>query len=129
VADRYREAGNLAGHDPAVLEVSIAGHGYVSSNGRAAKEDWYRYETSVLKSVGLKVPDRAYFDANYAPGGMTMVGEPDEIAERLIALQRNVGHRRHIIQMDLGGVPHQDVLRSIELLGTEVALKVRAELG
>jgi alkanesulfonate monooxygenase SsuD/methylene tetrahydromethanopterin reductase-like flavin-dependent oxidoreductase (luciferase family) len=60
---------------------------------------------------------------------MTMVGEPNEIADRLIAFQRELGHTRQILQMDLGGIPHREVLRSIELLGTEVAPKVRAALG
>jgi alkanesulfonate monooxygenase SsuD/methylene tetrahydromethanopterin reductase-like flavin-dependent oxidoreductase (luciferase family) len=128
MAATYREAGQSAGHDPATLEVSIAGHGFVAKDGRAAKENFYRYESSVLKTVGIPVPDQDYFDANYAPGGMTMVGEPNEIADRLIAFQRKLGHTRQILQMDLGGVPHREVLRSIELLGTEVAPQVRAEL-
>jgi hypothetical protein len=36
---------------------------------------------------------------------------------------------RHFLQMDIGGMPHAEVLKSIELLGTEVAPKVRAELN
>jgi alkanesulfonate monooxygenase SsuD/methylene tetrahydromethanopterin reductase-like flavin-dependent oxidoreductase (luciferase family) len=129
VAAGYREAAQHAGHDPAALEVTVAGHGFVGTDGRAAKESFYRYESSVLTTVGRPVPERAYFDANYAAGGMTMVGEPDEIADRLIGLQRQLGHTRQILQMDLGGIPHREVLRSIELLGTEVAPKVTAELG
>jgi len=128
VAAAYHEAGHHAGHNPATLEISVAGHGFVAKDGRAAKDNFYRYESSVLRTVGRPVPDRAYFDANYAPGGMTMVGDPSEIADRLIAFQRVLGHNRQILQMDLGGIPHQEVLRSIELLGTEVAPKVRAEL-
>jgi hypothetical protein len=31
--------------------------------------------------------------------------------------------------MDIGGVPHRTVLTAIELLGTEVAPRVRAELA
>jgi alkanesulfonate monooxygenase SsuD/methylene tetrahydromethanopterin reductase-like flavin-dependent oxidoreductase (luciferase family) len=129
MAAAYREAGRRAGHNPAILQVAVAGHGFVAKDGRAAKENFYRHESSVLKTVGIPVPDRAYFDANYAPGGMAMVGEPNEIADRLIAFQRKLGHTRQILQMDLGGIPHREVLRSIELLGTEVAPQVRAELG
>jgi alkanesulfonate monooxygenase SsuD/methylene tetrahydromethanopterin reductase-like flavin-dependent oxidoreductase (luciferase family) len=129
IAAAYREAGRRAGHDPGALEISVAGHGFVAKDGQAAKENFYRYESQVLKTVGRPVPERAYFDANYAPGGMTMVGEPGEIAERLIAFQREMGHSRQILQMDLGGIPHREVLRAIELLGTEVAPMVRAELG
>jgi alkanesulfonate monooxygenase SsuD/methylene tetrahydromethanopterin reductase-like flavin-dependent oxidoreductase (luciferase family) len=129
IAETYREAGRQAGHDPATLEVSVGSHGFIAKDGRAAKESFYRYESSVLKTVGRPVPDRAYFDTNYAPGGMTMVGEPNEIADRLIDFQRKLGHNRQTLAMDHGGIPHLEVLRSIELLGTEVAPKVRAELG
>jgi protocatechuate 3,4-dioxygenase beta subunit len=52
VATTYREAGHRAGHDAARLEVSVAAHGLVSDDGRAAKENFYRYENSVLKTVG-----------------------------------------------------------------------------
>jgi alkanesulfonate monooxygenase SsuD/methylene tetrahydromethanopterin reductase-like flavin-dependent oxidoreductase (luciferase family) len=79
IADGYREAGIRAGHDSALLEVSVAGHGFISANGPAAKENFYRYESSVLRTVGHKVPGRAYFDTNYALGGLTMVGDLDEI--------------------------------------------------
>jgi hypothetical protein len=82
MAAAYREAGRRAGHDPAILEVSVAGHGFVAKDGRAAKENFYRHESSVLKTVGIPVPDRAYFDANYASGGMAMVGEPNCWAPR-----------------------------------------------
>jgi alkanesulfonate monooxygenase SsuD/methylene tetrahydromethanopterin reductase-like flavin-dependent oxidoreductase (luciferase family) len=129
IAGIYREAGQRAGHDPATLEVSVAAHGFVARDGRAAKEAFHRYESAVLRTVGRPVPDRAYFDTNYAPGGMTMVGDPSEVADRLIAFHRELGHSRQILQMDLGGIPHREVLRAIELLGTEVAPKVRAELG
>jgi alkanesulfonate monooxygenase SsuD/methylene tetrahydromethanopterin reductase-like flavin-dependent oxidoreductase (luciferase family) len=129
IAEIYREAGQRAGHDPAALEISVGSHGFISKDGPAAKENFYRYESSVLRTVGRPVPDRAHFEANYASGGMTMVGEPDEIADRLVAFQRKLGHSRQTLAMDHGGIPHRDVLRSIELLGTEVAPRVRAELG
>jgi alkanesulfonate monooxygenase SsuD/methylene tetrahydromethanopterin reductase-like flavin-dependent oxidoreductase (luciferase family) len=66
---------------------------------------------------------------NYSPGGMVFAGDPVEIAERIIDLHRRLGHRRQFLQMDIGGMPHRDVLASIELLGAEVAPRVRAELN
>jgi alkanesulfonate monooxygenase SsuD/methylene tetrahydromethanopterin reductase-like flavin-dependent oxidoreductase (luciferase family) len=46
VAASYREAGERSGHDPGALEVSVAGHGFIAKDGRAAKENFYRYESS-----------------------------------------------------------------------------------
>jgi hypothetical protein len=60
---------------------------------------------------------------------MVFAGDPEEIAGRIIDLHHHLGHMRHFLQMDIGGVPHAQVLKSIELLGTEVAPRVRAELN
>jgi alkanesulfonate monooxygenase SsuD/methylene tetrahydromethanopterin reductase-like flavin-dependent oxidoreductase (luciferase family) len=51
---------------------------------------------------------------------MVFAGEPAKTADRIIDLHHHLGHSRHFLQMDIGGMPHADVLKSIELLGTEV---------
>ena len=63
------------------------------------------------------------------PGGMVFAGSADEITERILHLHGLLGHTRQILQMDVGGMPQRDFLRSIELLGTEVLPAVRHELG
>jgi alkanesulfonate monooxygenase SsuD/methylene tetrahydromethanopterin reductase-like flavin-dependent oxidoreductase (luciferase family) len=83
-----------------------------------------------MAAAGRGAPDDpAFFEQRYQPGGMVFAGDPGEIADRLIEFQRALGHSRHIIQMDIGGIPHRDVLASIELLGTQVAPAVRTALG
>ena len=62
------------------------------------------------------------------PGGMVFAGGPDEIADRILHLHEALGHRRQILQMDVGGMPHTTYLEAIELLGTEVLPQVRKEL-
>jgi alkanesulfonate monooxygenase SsuD/methylene tetrahydromethanopterin reductase-like flavin-dependent oxidoreductase (luciferase family) len=55
------------------------------------------------------------------------VGSPQEIAERLIEVGKLTGADRYALQMDWSGVPHADVMRAIELLGTEVLPLVEKE--
>jgi hypothetical protein len=59
---------------------------------------------------------------------MVFAGGPNEIAERILHLHALLGHSRQILQMDVGGMPHADFLRGIELLGTRVLPQVRAAL-
>ncbi len=40
-----------------------------------------------------------------------------------------VGHQRTMLQLTVGTIAHRDTLRAIELLGTEVAPAVRAEVA
>ncbi len=132
VAELYRAAGRQSGHRVENLEVAVAGHGFIADDSVTARDTFYEYEGRLMASFaarrGMAPPDRAYFDRNYGPGGMVMVGGPEEVAERLVVFQRQLGHCRHILQMDLGQIPQRMVLRSIELLGTRVAPLVRSEL-
>jgi alkanesulfonate monooxygenase SsuD/methylene tetrahydromethanopterin reductase-like flavin-dependent oxidoreductase (luciferase family) len=129
LGDLYRESAGQAGVDASRLAISVASHGFVDRDGGAAKELFFRHEQAAYAAFG-RFPARSWPDAapNYSPGGMVFAGHPEEIAERIIDLHRHLGHSRHFLQMDIGGMPHARVLESIELLGTEVAPLVRAEL-
>lgn len=125
----YRQAADQAGADPATLAISVAGHGLVAADGRAAKQTFFRHESAAYAAHGRFAPltwEEA--EPNYSPGGMVFAGDPSEVADRIIDLHRHLGHTRHFFQMDIGGMPQSEVLSSIELLGTEVAPRVRAEL-
>jgi alkanesulfonate monooxygenase SsuD/methylene tetrahydromethanopterin reductase-like flavin-dependent oxidoreductase (luciferase family) len=59
---------------------------------------------------------------------MVFAGGPDEIAGRILHLHRLLGHSRQILVMDVGDMPHQTFLRTIELLGKDVLPKIRKQL-
>jgi alkanesulfonate monooxygenase SsuD/methylene tetrahydromethanopterin reductase-like flavin-dependent oxidoreductase (luciferase family) len=58
-----------------------------------------------------------------------MVGTPDEAIAKILAQHEVFRHDRTLMQMSVGDQPQAAILRSIELLGTVVAPKVRAELA
>jgi alkanesulfonate monooxygenase SsuD/methylene tetrahydromethanopterin reductase-like flavin-dependent oxidoreductase (luciferase family) len=71
---------------------------------------------------------RESFETSRGPRGANFVGTPAEVAAKIVAQHRVFGHQRFLIQFSVGTLPHADVLRSIELFGTEVAPLVRAEI-
>jgi len=126
----YRQAAEQAEVDPSRLKISVAGHGFVERDGRAAKARFFRHEQAAYAAHGRFAPLTWEESApNYSPGGMVFAGDPKEVADRIIDLHHHLGHMRHFFQMDIGGMPHAEVLKSIELLGTEVAPRVRSELA
>lgn len=133
LADLYYDAATQAQHDPSRLDISVASHGFVAADGNAAKATFLEHEGLLMSQGaaqrGFAAPDRSFFDQRYAPGGMVFVGDPSEVADRIIAFQQVLGHSRQILQMDLGHLPHREFLAGIELLGTEVLPRIRAELG
>ena len=52
----------------------------------------------------------------------------EQVAEKILFEHELFGNTRYVGQMSLDAVRHPDVLRSIELFGTEVAPVVRAEV-
>ena len=72
---------------------------------------------------------RPEYEALRSPRGALAVGSPEQVAEKILFEHELFGHQRYLAQMSVGAVAHRDVLRSIELFGTEVAPVVRAEVA
>jgi alkanesulfonate monooxygenase SsuD/methylene tetrahydromethanopterin reductase-like flavin-dependent oxidoreductase (luciferase family) len=68
------------------------------------------------------------YQALRSPHGALAAGSPEQVAEKILLGHELFGHQRYIAQMSVGAVEHRDVLRSMELFGTEVAPLVRAEV-
>jgi alkanesulfonate monooxygenase SsuD/methylene tetrahydromethanopterin reductase-like flavin-dependent oxidoreductase (luciferase family) len=67
--------------------------------------------------------------ASHELRGANFVGSPDQIVEKILFQHEIFKHDRFLLQMSVGTLAHADVMRAIELLGTEVAPKVRAALA
>ena len=72
---------------------------------------------------------RQDFNALRTKRGALVVGSPDEVVEKILFQHELFGHQRFMAQMSVGSLPHAQVLRSIELFGTEVAPAVRTEVA
>ncbi|MEJ7425485.1 hypothetical protein WL522_13280, partial [Staphylococcus warneri] len=54
------------------------------------------------------------------------VGTPDEVVERTLGFREYVGdYQRQLFLIDHAGLPHAEVMRQVELLGTEVIPELR----
>jgi alkanesulfonate monooxygenase SsuD/methylene tetrahydromethanopterin reductase-like flavin-dependent oxidoreductase (luciferase family) len=130
LVELYREAAARAGHDPAALAVGINGHAYVGdTSAGAADAFWPGYERAMNqlgRERGWAPIGRGGYEAARGPLGALMVGDPDEVAERILAVHRIFANTRILLQMDVGGMDHEGRMRAIELLGREVAPRVRA---
>jgi len=133
LALHYREALRAAGHDPSAVPLAVTGHAFIARKAREAADVAFPPYAQVMSQIGRErgwpPMTRQQFDAMREPRGSLFVGDPEQVAEKLVRQRRLFGHQRALFQMGLGAVPHAAVLRSIELLGTEVMPMVRRELG
>ncbi|WP_435107002.1 LLM class flavin-dependent oxidoreductase [Nocardiopsis synnemataformans] len=129
----YRDAWAQAGRPAERADIAVAVHGFVAESGERARATYLDYEHRMMADgsaeLGRPAPARTDRAAALGPGGMVFVGDPNEIADRILHLHGLLGHSRQILQMDVGGMPQRDFLRGIELLGTQVLPQIRAELG
>src|SRR5690606_29182213 len=72
---------------------------------------------------------REHFETGRQPRGHLMVGDPEEVAEKILFQHEVFGMQRYLLQFSVGTVQHQRMLEAIELFGTEVAPLVRAEVA
>src|SRR5690606_9859679 len=109
--------------------VSINSHAFVADTSEAAADAFFPSYAQTMTRIGRErgwpPTTRAQFDASRGPGGALLVGSPDEVIEKVLYEYRLFGHQRFRAQLTVGPMPHDKVLRAIELLGTKVAPAVR----
>jgi probable LLM family oxidoreductase len=133
VVELYRRAAARAGHDPSTLPVAISSHGFLAEDGERAADLAYPPTATVMNRIGRERGwppiDRAHFEGERALAGALFVGDVDQVAEKILYQHRLFGHQRFLLQLTVGPMPHEEVLRAIELLGSRVAPVVRKALG
>jgi alkanesulfonate monooxygenase SsuD/methylene tetrahydromethanopterin reductase-like flavin-dependent oxidoreductase (luciferase family) len=131
--DLYREAGRRAGHSPAQLKVGVHSIGYVAETTQQAADDFFpgyaRSFSRIGKERGWRPVTRAGFDAQRGPQGALLIGDPDEVVEKIIRHSKALGGISRItFQMNPGSLSQEKLMRSIELIGRHVAPALREEL-
>ena len=132
--DLYREAGRRAGHSPEKLMVGLHAIGFLGNTTEQAAEDFYpgysHTFTEIGKERGWPPATRAQFDALRGPTGALLIGDVDTVTQKILYVNDVLGGLSRItFQMGVSALPHQKMLRSIELLGTGVAPLAQAELN
>ncbi|MES2516250.1 MAG: LLM class flavin-dependent oxidoreductase [Bacteroidota bacterium] len=133
LVDLYREAGKRAGHAPETLKVGLHSLGYVAPTTEEAIADFYpgyaETFTRIGKERGWPPVTRQHFDAQNGPTGALLIGGPEEIAAKILRHSEALGGiSRFTFQMDNAALPHEKLLRSIELIGSRVMPLVKAQL-
>ena len=133
MVDLYRAAAKRAGHDPATLPVSINSHGYIADSSRQASDEAYPpyFETMgrIGRERGWSPPTREKFEAERSERGALLVGDPEQVIDKILWEHELFAHERFLMQMSVGTMPHDKIMHSIELLGDVVAPAVRKALG
>ena len=125
LVDIYRQAGKEAGHSPEKLKVGLHSLGYVANSMDEAIDLYYdgyaKMFTKIGRERGWGPVTREQFDQQTGPLGAIVLGDPEQVSEKIRRHSEALGGiDRFQFQMDIADITHDNLLKSIELIGTEV---------
>jgi probable LLM family oxidoreductase len=131
--DLYRQAGRRAGYLPHQLKVGVHSLGYVAESTQEAVNDFFPGYVHTMNEVGKErgwpKMTRASFEAQRGQQGALLVGDPDEVAKKIIRHSQALGGISRItFMMNPASLPHQKLMCATKLIGTRIAPALR-EVG
>jgi probable LLM family oxidoreductase len=125
LVDLYRRSWAAAGHDPGGADVALHCIGYVAeTDEQAGDELWPAYQhtfTRIGRERGWGPTSRVAFEAQRGPAGAFLVGSPETVAAKIRTFSEALGGISRVTLMLSGGLlAHDRLMRSIELMGTQV---------
>ncbi len=129
----YRNTAAKAGHDVNTLQVGINSHVFIADDSQEAADIFYPTYAATMSKLGRErgwpPMNRNQYEAMRAEHGSLLVGNPQEVIDKILYEYELFGNTRFLAQMSVGTIPHKQMMRSIELFGTVVAPAVRKALG
>lgn len=130
LADLHRRTLIESGFDPAEAPLSVHAHGYIADTTAQAADDFYGPYAAAMTRIGRErgwgPMTREQYDAMRGPDGSLVLGDPEAVAAKILRWREILGVNRFELHVSVGTLPHEKVLRSIELLGTKAAEIIRA---
>src|SRR6266851_5706783 len=132
--DLYRETGKRFGYSPDRLRVGVHSLGYIARTTQEAIDDFFpgyaRAVTSVANERGWPAVTRADFDAQRTPEGALLVGNAEEVVEKIVRHSEALGGiSRLTFQMNAASLSHAKLMQAIEAIGTRVVPALRERLA
>lgn len=129
--DRYLRVLAEEGHP--VQPIGIHSPGHVADTDEEAMEQlrphWRAMRDRIGGERGWPPSQPGEFEQQVGPGGSLYVGSPETVAKKIAATASALSASRFDMKYSAGTLPHDLMMRSIELYGTEVIPRVRELLG
>jgi probable LLM family oxidoreductase len=127
----YRRALEEFGHE--VQPIAVHSPGYVAESDDQAREELWPYykegRDRIGASRGWPPVTRAQFDQEASAQGSLYVGAPETVAAKIAQTVAALDVDQFNMKYSSGRLPHEKLMRNIELYGNEVMPRVRELLA
>ena len=128
--DLYHRALNELGSP--MLPIGVHSPGHIAESDEQARDElwtpWREMRDRIGAERGWGPTSRVEFDREVAAGSL-YVGSPETVARKIAATASALGLARFDLKYSSGPLPHEKMLKSIELYGREVIPRVRELLA
>jgi alkanesulfonate monooxygenase SsuD/methylene tetrahydromethanopterin reductase-like flavin-dependent oxidoreductase (luciferase family) len=129
----YRRTAEKTGHDIKTLPIGISSHGFIAENSQDALDIAFPAHHEAMSRIGRErgwpPTTRAQFEAGASPQGAYFMGSPQQVIDKILTQHEWFEHDRFGLQLSVGTLPHDKVMKAIELFGTVVKPAIDKALG
>ncbi len=112
--------------------VGVHSPGHVAATDEQAREELWPHYLTMMNRIGRErgwpPRGRGDFEREAGPDGAIYVGSPETVATKIVRTVKDLGLARFDLKYSNGTLPHDALMKSIELYGTEVVPRVRRAL-
>lgn len=128
----YKNVYEENGHDMSKMQLGIHSHSFVSDDAKVI-DGYFNNYAAQMNRIGRDRGWPPYSKAQYEGGrskeGALFIGDPNEVADKILYMHELFGITRFVAHMDVGAPDHAVMMKSIELFGTKVAPIVKKALA
>ena len=133
LVDLYRDAYRDAGHQKEKMKIGLHSLGFVGDNQMDTLDTYFPGYAKMFNDIGKErgwpPVSREGFDAQSDEAGALVVGDPKRVADKIIRHSEALGGvDRFTFQMDNPFLTHEQLMKSIKLIGEEVIPRIKALL-
>lgn len=121
----YKEQYLRSGHDIKNREIGVHSHTYIADSRQTVLKDYYPVYAFQMDKIGRERGwggpyTQSQFENGMSLQGALYMGNPEEVAEKIIYTIEMFGLTRYIAHIDVGGPSHKELMKTIELFGSKV---------
>ncbi len=128
----YKDSFAKAKHDAATFQLGINSQAFIADTSQEAADIYFPPYANIMTQIGKErgwpPTTRQQFEYMRSEEGYLLVGSPQQVIDKILYEHELFGHTRFLAQMSIGAIPHDKMMRSIELYGNVVAPAVRKAL-
>jgi alkanesulfonate monooxygenase SsuD/methylene tetrahydromethanopterin reductase-like flavin-dependent oxidoreductase (luciferase family) len=121
-SELFRHALKEFGEPDRPIGIHAPGH-VAETDEQAQREFWPNWRLAIARVArerGFAAPTKESFARDVGPGGALYVGAPETVARKIVTNLHNLQANRFDLKFGIPGLTHEQVMRTIELYGTQV---------